>query len=99
VNRYAISLARTMSKLLALGLTLEDVVRAVTATPAKMLRLEHLGFGKLAVDAPAHVTVFDVRNEPRELEDAEREVRTVERWIVPETVFVDGVRHDRSAEL
>jgi dihydroorotase len=99
VHRYAISLARTMSKLLALGLTLEDVVRAVTATPAKMLRLEQFGFGKLAVDGPAHVTIFDVRNEPRELEDAEREVRTVERWIVPETVFVDGARHDRRAEL
>ena len=99
VNRYAISLARTMSKLLALGLTLEDVVRAVTATPAKMLRLEQFGFGKLVVDGPAHVTIFDVQNERRELEDAEREVRTVERWIVPETVFVDGVRHDRNAEL
>ena len=99
VNRYAISLARTMSKLLALGLSLEDVVRAVTATPAKMLRLDALGFGKLAVDGPAHATIFDVRDEPHELEDAEREVRTAARWIVPETVFVDGVRHDRSAEL
>ena len=99
VNRYAISLARTMSKLLTIGLRLEDVVRAVTATPAKMLRLDALGFGTLAVDGPAHVTIFDVRDEPHELEDAEGEVRVAERWIVPETVYVDGVRHDRSAEL
>jgi dihydroorotase len=99
VDRYAISLARTMSKLLALGLTLEDVVQAVTATPAKMLRLDQFGFGRLAVGGPAHVTIFDVDDEPRELEDAEREKRKVERWIVPTAVYVDGVRHERSAGL
>ncbi len=99
VNRYAFSLARTMSKLLALGLSLEDVVKAVTATPAKMLRIDRFGFGRLEAGGPAHVTIFDVRDEPHELEDAEREKRVVERWIAPEAVYVDGVRYDRTAEL
>ena len=83
VNRYAISLSRTMSKLLALGMPLADVVRAVTATPARMLHLDERGFGTLAVGAPAHVTIFDVRDEAREIEDAEGEKRTAKQWIVP----------------
>lgn len=99
VNRYAISLARTMSKLLALGLSLADVVRAVTATPAKMLRLDERGFGALAVGAPAHVTIFDVHDEARVLEDAEGDKRTVDKWIAPRAVFVAGGSHERSAEL
>ncbi len=99
VNRYAFSLARTMSKLLALGLTLQDVVRAVTVTPAKMLGLDQRGFGTLALGAPAHVTIFDVHDEKRELEDANRETRSIDRWIVPRAVFVDGRCHERSAEL
>jgi dihydroorotase len=99
VNRYAFSLCRTMSKLLALGLPLADVVRAVTSTPAKMLRLDEKGFGALVVGSPAHVTVFDVRDETRELEDAEGAKRTVKQWIVPRGVFVDGRFHERSAEL
>lgn len=99
VTRYAISLSRTMSKLLALGVTLTDVVHAVTATPAKMLRLDARGFGTLTVGGPAHVTIFDVRDEVHELEDAEGEKRTAKQWIVPRAVFVDGRHHERSAEL
>ena len=99
VNRYAFSLCRTMSKLLAVGLPLTDVVHAVTSTPAKMLHLDERGFGALVVGAPAHVTIFDVRDEARELEDAEGEKRTVKQWIVPRGVYVDGRFHERSAEL
>jgi len=99
VNRYVVSLARTMSKMLALGLSVEDVVRAVTATPARMLHLEERGFGSLSVGCPAHVTVFDVKDERHEVEDAEGEKRTVEQWIVPRCVFVAGKRHDVIAPL
>ncbi len=99
VNRYAFSLSRTMSKLLALGLSLADAVHAVTATPAKMLHLDQRGFGALSAGAPAHVTIFDVQDEPRELEDAEGEKRTVQHWIAPRGVYVDGAYHARSAEL
>jgi len=99
VNRYVVSLARTMSKMLALGLSVEDVVRAVTATPARMLHLDERGFGTLAVGSPAHATVFDVKDERHEVEDAEGEKRTIEHWIVPRCVFVGGERHDVTAPL
>ena len=99
VNKYAFSLARTMTKLLALGLTLADVVRAVTTTPATMLHLDARGFGTLAPGAPAHVTLFDALDEPHEIEDAERDKRIAQQWIQPRGVFVNGVWHERKAGL
>jgi dihydroorotase len=47
LNRYAVSLARTMSKLRALGLSLMEVVRAVTLAPARAIRIDDRGFGSL----------------------------------------------------
>ena len=101
-KRHSISLARSMSKLLALGMRLEDVVRAVTITPARMLQLtspDGAGFGSLTVGAPAHISVFDVLNETHDLTDAEGETRRAERWVVPRVVFVHGQAFQRSAEL
>jgi len=99
VDRYVVSLARTMTKMLAIGLSLEDVVRAVTVTPARMLHLDERGFGRLEIDAPAHVTVFDVRDEPHDVEDSEGERRTLDRWIAPCRTFVDGRSFDVVAPL
>ena len=99
VNKFAFSLARTMTKLLALGLSLADVVKAVTVTPAQMLHLDSRGFGALSAGAPAHVTVFDVLDEPHEIEDAERDKRIAKQWLQPRGVFVGGVWHERNAAL
>src|SRR5262245_1764488 len=99
VTRFAISLARTMNKLLVLGLSLADVVHAVTVTPAQMLHLDERGFGNLSVGADAHVTLFDVRDEAHEVEDAERNKRTTRQWLVPRGVFVGGTYHARSADI
>ena len=99
VNKYAFSLARTMTKLLALGLSLADVVRAVTVTPAHMLHLDTRGFGTLAPGAPAHVTLFDVLDEPHEIEDAQRDKRIAQQWIQPRGVFVNGAWHACTAGL
>ncbi len=99
VNKYAFSLVRTMNKLLALGLSLADVVRAVTFTPAAMLHLDERGFGDLTVGAPAHITVFDVLDEVRELEDTLGAKRMTKQWVVPRGVFVSGAYYERSATL
>jgi dihydroorotase len=99
VKSCVVSLARTMSKMLALGLSLADVVRAVTVTPARMLGLDGRGFGELRVGTPAHVSVFDVRDEAHEVEDAEGEKRRLERWIEPRCAFVGGERFDVTAPL
>lgn len=99
IDRYVVSLARTMSKLLLLGLDLVEVVAAVTSTPARALRLDADGFGRIEAGAPAHLTLFAVREQAIELEDSEGEIRSGERSIEPTCVFVDGERFDVSAPL
>ncbi len=94
-----VSLARTMTKLMALGLSLVDVVRAATLAPAVALGLDERGFGRLAEGRPAHVSVFRLREEPIELEDSEGAVWKAETWIEPTCVFVAGERHDRSERV
>ena len=51
-------MATTMSKLLALGMTLEEVVHAVTAAPRSVIGLPSDGL--LAPGCPAELTVFDL---------------------------------------
>lgn len=99
LDMTVISLARTMTKLRVLGMSLVDVVRSVTLNAARALRLDAEGFGRLAVGQPAHVTIFRERDGPLELEDSEGEKRTAEKWIEPMVVYVGGVPYERSAEI
>ncbi|MFU8817274.1 MAG: amidohydrolase family protein, partial [Pseudomonadales bacterium] len=75
LERYAVSLARTMSKVRMLGWSLPEVVRAVTLAPAQAIGIDRYGFGTLQVGAPAHVSIFREEQTPWQLEDAEGEVR------------------------
>ncbi len=99
VDRYVVSLARTMTKMRMLGLTLHDVVKAVTLTPAKAIGIDQDGFGALKVDGPAHITLFREVADPITMEDAEGEERSSETQIVPHIVFVNGQRYDTSSPL
>lgn len=99
VEGPVVSLARTMSKLMLLGLSLEEVVHAVTAAPARALHLDADGFGSLTPGRPAHLTLFRVRDEPIGLEDAEGEVRRAERRVEPVAVYVHGERFDVTAPV
>ncbi len=99
VSRYVVSLARTMSKIMLLGVRLEEVVRAVTAAPAAALRLDADGFGALTPGGPAYLTIFRMRQDPLALEDAEGEVREGREWLEPLAVYVHGRRFDATAPL
>jgi len=99
LKRQAVSLARTMTKLRALGLTLMDVVRAVTLAPARAIRIDDRGFGSLQIGQPAHVTVFREIDEPWELEDAEGETRTAPTRIETTGVLIGEDWCERSAPL
>ena len=97
VDRYAVSLARTMSKMRTLGMSLMEVVRAVTVNPARAVGLDD--FGVVRNGSPAHLTLFTEEPTDIEFEDAEGEKRAASVWIDAKGAFVDGVYHERSETL
>ncbi len=99
VDRYVVSLARTMSKFRLLGLSLADVVRAVTSRPADALDLGRFGFGRLKSGGPANITLFAEEDRAVDVEDAEGQTRTTKHWIAPRQVFVRGKAFDVSETL
>ena len=99
LDRYAVSLARTMSKLRALGMSLMDVVRAVTVAPAQAVGLAELGFGRLAPGQPAFATVFEEVEAPWQMEDAEGNRRMAPSRIETRGVALGGAYHERDAPL
>ena len=99
VNRYVVSLARTMTKFRTLGLSLADVVRATTLTPAQAVRLDHRGFGRLTVGGPANISLIRETSDSVPLEDSEGEIRQSSCWIEPIGCFVDGHYHATTETL
>lgn len=79
-------LPTTMAKLLGMGMSLEDVVAAVTTRPAEVIdRSDEIG--SLAVGREADITVFDVKDEPVDVSDAYGNSRTLERQLaISETI-------------
>ena len=68
----AFDLPTTMAKLLALGMSLPDVLAAVTSTPARVLGLDA---GTLAAGAAADIAVFSLEEGNFPLADAHGQVR------------------------
>jgi dihydroorotase len=69
VNGPVYDLATTLSKFLHLGVSLEEVIRRVTANPAKALAFPS-GTGSLAPGSIADVAVFELREAPWEMVDS-----------------------------
>ncbi len=82
------SLVGGMNKLIGLGMSLTDAVRALTATPAKVLAdpsIGHLGAG-----ARANVTVLRPVEGEWTFVDTRRERLTVRERLLPDLVIMDG---------
>ncbi len=78
-----------MSKFLALGMDLEEVVRRATSSPASVIdRVE--GLGTLAIGAPADVSVLQVVEEPVTFLDTAREELRGDRYLRPITAVRAG---------
>ena len=90
-------LAITLSKFLALGMSVEDVIDKVTRAPSRALGLT--AHGTLAVQAPADVTVFRVDTGEFPLSDMDGATRTGTRRIVPEAVYKRGRRHASNVDV
>ena len=69
-NGPVFDLLTTMSKLVALGMTFDDVLERTTVAPARRLGLWDEGFGRIEVGGPAHVTVLSQLEKAEEVPDA-----------------------------
>ena len=101
LHRYSIEypvtdLPTTMSRFLALGMSLEAVVTATTAGPAAILGRPDLG--TLRIGGIADITVLREDPDPVELPDAEGERRTVRPALRPIWTMAGGELH-RAADV
>ncbi|MBI2830785.1 MAG: amidohydrolase/deacetylase family metallohydrolase [Chloroflexi bacterium] len=85
------SVIGTMSKFIALGLTLDQVVEMTTISPARLLREEGKR-GKLAVDMPADVSILEPREGDFTFTDgAQGHVFKGKLLLVPKLTLKNGV--------
>jgi len=71
-----------MSKFMAMGFSVEDVVARATIEPAKLIGRVP-GLGTLQVGAPADIAVMDLVDGPVELVDTRRNTRRGDKKLVP----------------
>lgn len=81
INGPVRSLAHVMSKFLAIGLSLPQVIDCVTGHAADALRLKQKG--RLAVGYDADLTIFDLRRKSVLFTDAEQESLQAEQLLTP----------------
>jgi dihydroorotase len=82
------SLMTTMSKLLAIGYSLEEIVASVTSRPKKALSLSEQG--SFEQGTRADVTVFKIIEQNERLVDSYGEAMEVSRMIVPHITVREG---------
>jgi len=82
----------TMSKMLHLGMSFEDVVLRTTANPAKVVGDRVPGLGTLAVGAPADVALLEVQEGQFQLVDSQKNVEAAKRRIVSRLTICRGKR-------
>ncbi len=81
INGPVGSLASVMSKFLAIGMSLPQVIECVTANAADGLRLTHKGRIQPGLDAD--LTLFTIKRQPTLLVDAENDSLQAEHILVP----------------
>ena len=88
VDGPAHDLLAVMSKFLALGMPLTEVVRATTANVAKALRREELG--TLRVGAVGDATILEMRNETVEHVDVVGEIVRSDQQLASVGMVIGG---------
>lgn len=97
-DRAVFGLPLIMSKFLNLGLSLENVVRACTDTPARILGLQGV-IGTLAPGAKADVSIFALKDKLMEMKDVHGDILACKQIFVPQMTVLDGRVVYRSAEF
>ena len=92
------NLTNAMTKLLALGLSLQDVIATVTSGPAQLLRSAD-SLGSLRVGREADISVLDLLEGSFELADNSGETVISRQLIAPCFALRAGRRHDANGPL
>jgi dihydroorotase len=92
------NLTNAMSKMLALGIPLNDVVASVTRNPAAMLRMQD-SLGTLAVGREADISVLELREGAFALSDNSGVEVTAAQAFAPLFCLRAGRRHDCDSPL
>lgn len=95
IKAPVVSLATTMTKFLALGVDLVDVLRMVTSNVAEQMGMSDT-LGQLAVGREAHISVIDLADRPIELSDGYRTM-SYDKALDPVGCTVSGVWYDATA--
>jgi dihydroorotase len=91
VNGPVYDMPTTMSKMLLLGMKLEDVIKRSAINPARVVnRLE--GMGTLAVGGPADIAVLEMVKGRFQLSDSQRNLRTAEEKLIGRLTICRGKR-------
>ena len=88
----SVTLPDVMSKMLCLGMSLEDAVLKTTVTPARALGMEHK-LGTLKPGSVADIFVFDFETGDFTFVDTHLKTRKGTRRIVPALVLKQGKVH------
>ena len=86
-----------MSKYLALGMSMFDIVKCCTDTPAKALEINNSG--SLGIGSRADVAIFALKDKKTVFTDTLKQTRIGERILVPQVTICDGKIVYRSAEF
>jgi dihydroorotase len=92
------SLHNAMTKLLALGMPLSEIISTVTINPARMIRMQD-SIGSLQVGREADVSVIDLLEGRFDLWDNSDEHVTASQMLTPAFCLRAGVRHDVTSPL
>lgn len=85
----AFNLPWVMSKLLALGMPLYDIIAACTSTPARAINMP-LEIGTLAPGACADIALFKLARRQVTFTDIHREIQTGENLLIPQMTLLAG---------
>ena len=89
IDGPAYDMATVMSKLLHVGMPINEVIKAVTETPAKAIHRNHL-IGSLRVGRDADITLCRIEDCNVEMEDCSGQIRTLKQRIKPVKVWRAG---------
>lgn len=97
-ERSVFGLPLVMSKYLSLGISLQNVIKACTSTPANLIGMGGK-IGTLASNAYADIAVFQLKEMPLPLQDVFGEVITCSQVFIPRMTVVNGRVVYRSLEF